>query len=40
MYKINIKNKVEYHSILNYLFEICDKFKLVSLNSNIKTIDK
>lgn len=40
MYKINIKNKVEYHSILNYLFEICDKFKLVSLNFNIKTIDK
>ncbi len=25
MYKINIKNKADYYTITNYLFEICDK---------------
>lgn len=40
MYKINIKNKADYYAIINYLFEICDKFKIVSLHSGIKNIER
>lgn len=36
MYKINIKNKADYYSIINYLFEICNQFKIVSSNDYLE----
>lgn len=39
MYKINIKSKSDYYEIINYLFEICDKFKVVSVYSNGTNIE-
>lgn len=40
MYKINIKSKDDYHTIINYLFEICDKFKVVNAYGDAKNIEK
>lgn len=40
MYKINIKSKSDYYEIINYLFEICDKFKVVSVYSNRTNIEE
>lgn len=40
MYKIDIKSKDDYHTIINYLFEICDKFKVVNVYGDAKNIEK
>lgn len=40
MYKVNIKSKDDYYTIINYLFKICDRFKVVNMYEEVKNIGK
>lgn len=40
MFNINIKSKDDYYKIITYLFETCDRFKVVSMYGDAKDIEK